>query len=87
MDVFEEVKGCQHLKCKLFKRTVSQERAKCQNSVSEVRPLKHELLFVEQIHQIAKGVEARASHNNHDFAWLSVGQLKALPFFASDYHL
>jgi len=80
MDIFEEVKGCQHLKSEFLQRTVGQERTWSQNSVSEVRPLKHELLFVEQIHQIAKGVETRASHNNYNFDWFGVGQLKAPPF-------
>ena len=74
-------KSCKKFKGKISERTVLEDRADEKNLLRNFRFFQHELLLVEKINDIAKGIDASPPSDNQDSSWIGMHKLQSLPLF------
>ena len=86
MDVFGVVEGSQDFELELAEGVAAEHGTQFQHFVPGFRLVNHQLLLVEEVDEVAEGVEACASDDHDDLARFGVGQLQSLSLgLADDY--
>jgi hypothetical protein len=76
--------GSQHLEAEIFEGVGGQDGTDAEDLLPGRRAGLHELLLVEEVDEVAEGVDACSAGHQDDSAGLGVGQLESLPFGAAD---